>query len=338
MNIRKAILVFATAILFWSCTDSRWKVDTSSVKYNGEILRLDQDLFAYKEGIYPDELLAMQSKYGNFLDIYLTQIMQVGKAENRMTASLISRFLEDHDWQELQSFINQKHPDLNKESDQLEKAFKRYAVLFEDYRLPQIVAYNSGFNVGIYPDSTHLGIGLEWYSGNDLEMLDRLPPDLFPMYKRNKMMPEFMVVNAIKGWLMVKYQDLQNGDNLLNKMAFSGKISYITQALLDKITNREVLNYTREEINWCDKQEYEIWKYFVEKELLFSTQGMEIDKMMNDGPFTPGMPPESPGGVGNYIGLQMVKSYMDKNKNMSLKDLLNLKNDRELLNHYKPGR
>ena len=192
--------------------------------------------------------------------------------------------------------------------------------------------------MGIYPDATNLGIGLEWYSGNDLEILNRLPPDLFPQYKRDKMMLEFMTINALKGWLSFRFQNAENGDNLLNRMAYSGKVNYIAAALMENTSERVVLNYTAEQIKWCDRQEYEIWKFFLEKELIFSHEGMAVDKMMIDGPFTPGMPPESPGGVGNYIGYQMVKSYMDKNKNATLVDLINMKNDRELLNSYKPGR
>lgn len=338
MNIARGLLVLLIVGLFISCTESRWKVDTSSIDYQGEILRLDEDLFAYENGVSQKELLTLEDKYGDFLNVYMSQIMQVGLIENPMTANLFSRFLANSDWQELQEIIDEKHPNLDKESAELENAFKRYAVLFNETDLPQITAFNSGFNVGIYPDSANLGIGLEWYSGNDLEMLNRLPPDLFPQYKRDKMMPEFMTINALKGWLYNRYQNAENGDNLLNRMAFSGKLNYIAAAIMENTSDRVVLNYTSDQIEWCKRQEYEIWKFFLEKELIFSHEGMEVDKMMSDGPFTPGMPPESPGGVGNYIGYQMVKSYMDKNKNATMVDLINMKNDRELLNNYKPGR
>lgn len=338
MNINRTLLVLLIVGLFASCTDSRWKTDTSSIEYSGEILRLDRDLFAYESGISQEELLALNGKYGDFLNTYMVEVMQLGVVENPMTANLYSRFLADVEWQELQEIINKKHPNLKKESAELENAFKRYAVLFQETELPQITAFNSGFNVGIIPNATNLGIGLEWYCGNDLEILNRLPPDLFPQYKRDKMMPEFMTINALKGWLYFKYQDAENGDNLLNRMAFAGKLNYLAAALMENTSDRVVLNYTDEQIKWCKRQEYEIWKFFLEKELIFSHEGMEVDKMMNDGPFTPGMPPESPGGVGNYIGYQMVKSYMDKNKTLTLVDLINMKNDRELLNSYKPGR
>jgi hypothetical protein len=59
--------------------------------------------------------------------------------------------------------------------------------------------------------------------------------------------------------------------------------------------------------------------------------------MINDGPFTPGMPAESPGGVGNWLGLQMVEAYMNENDELTLQDLLGA-GDRQILEKYKPRR
>lgn len=338
MNIYRLLLVVFCFALFQSCGDARWKVDTDKVEYSGEILRLDRDLFDLENGFSANDLMALKPKYGEFLDIYLTQIMQVGAPDNPMTANLYARFLEDPDWLGLQSVIESKHPDLDAPSRELENAFKRYSVLFQDSELPKIVAYNSGFNVGIYPEKKYLGIGLEWYSGNDLEIFNRLPPDLFPQYKRDKMMPEFMAVNALKGWLLVNYEDKMHGDNLLHRMAYSGKILYIASVLMEDVSDRVLLNYTRQQIDWCEKNEYDIWKYLLENDLIFSEGAKEVSSLMNDGPFTTGMPPESPGGVGNYIGYKMIKSFMERNKEVSLVQLMKMENDRQFLNDYKPGR
>lgn len=338
MNISRLILVLISLGLFQSCSDSRWKADTSQVEYNGEILRLDKAVFSLGSGFSQNELMALKPEYGDFLNIYLIQIMQVGSPDNPMTASLFAKFLDDPSWRELQNVVEKMHPNLNKESAELENAFKRYAVLFQETELPKIVAYNSGFNVGIYPEKKYLGIGLEWYSGNDLEIFKRLPPDLFPQYKRDKMMPDFMTINALKGWLLVRYQDKLHGENLLNRMAFAGKIHFVASVLMEKVSDRDLLNYSQQQIDWCERQEYDVWKHLLENDLIFTEGAKEVSTLMNDGPFTPGMPPESPGGVGNYIGYKMIKAYMERNKEVTLVQLLNMENDREFLNNYKPGR
>jgi len=338
MNISRLLLVLVSFILFKACGDSRWNVNTDRVEYSGEILRLDRAVFSLENDFSANDLMALKPKYGDFLNTYLTQIMQVGSPDNPMTANLFARFTNDPDWRNLQNIIEKEHPNLDAESAELENAFKRYAVLFQETELPKIVAYNSGFNVGIYPEKKYLGIGLEWYSGNDLEIFNRLPPDLFPQYKRDKMMPEFMAINALKGWLLVNYEDKLHGENLLNRMAFAGKIHYVASVLMEDVTDRELLNYTQQQIDWCEKKEYDVWKHLLENDLIFSVGAKEVSSLMNDGPFTPGMPPESPGGVGNYIGYKMIKSFMERNKEMSLMQLMKMENDRQFLNDYKPGR
>lgn len=335
MNTIRVLSIFFVLLVFQSCTDSRWQVDTSSVNYSGEIMRLDRELFSNRP-INPEYLQSLTPKYGEFLNNYLTDIMRVGKVNNPMTAELFNRFLTDPTWIGLQEIIEKHYPDLDSESARLENAFKHYAILFKQKQLPQIVAYNSGFNVGIYPTHDYLGIGLEWYSGGDLDILDRLPPDLFPQYKRDKMKPEYLVPNALKGWLFVEHQSVKNGESLLNRMVFAGKILFTAHILLEELPDGELINYSDDQLQWCQNQEFQVWNYLLENDLLFSEEAREVEKMMNDGPFTPGMPPESPGGVGNWIGYQMVKAFMERNDKITLPELLHLKNDKVFLKAYKP--
>jgi hypothetical protein len=115
-------------------------------------------------------------------------------------------------------------------------------------------------------------------------------------------------------------------------------VLYTAEALMDDLGQRLLHNYSTEALNWCVENEFDVWKHFVENDLLFSKDQMAISKMMNDGPFTPGMPPESPGGVGAWVGYRMVKSYMDKQEDATLPSLMQHKADRDFLKYYKPGR
>jgi hypothetical protein len=324
--------------IFCSCSDDRFDVDVSSVNYTADILRLDQDVFAIDSSGSDISLSTLTNKYEKFSDYYFKDIMRMGPPESNMTASLLQRFTSDRNWKELQQLINRQYPDLNSESEQLTRAFRRYSALFDQDSLPIVVAYNSGYNIGLFPTEQYLGIGLEWYLGSDHKILNRLPPDLFPQYKRQKMQPQFMVPNALKGWLSVKYQGALRGESLLNRMVYAGKINFITQVLLRDVSDQRLMNYTPEEMEWCEGAEYDIWKHLVENDLLYSKDAQQVNKMMGAGPFTPGMPPQSPGGVGNWVGFEMVKAFMDKNENLSLSQLMELKNDQQFLNTYKPGR
>jgi hypothetical protein len=50
------------------------------------------------------------------------------------------------------------------------------------------------------------------------------------------------------------------------------------------------------------------------------------------------MPPEAPGRTGNYIGLQIIRQYMERFPNTSLEQLLQLKNAPKILeaSKYRP--
>ncbi len=325
-------------IFLSSCGGGRWDVDTTDVEYNAEFGRLDIAIFNMDPASAKEELEKVHSAYGPFANTYLQEIMQIGPVDNAMTPGLLMRFTTDPMWVELQSIIEERHPDLQAEANELANAFSRYAVLFDESRLPKLVAYNSGFNYGIYPSEDFLGVGLEWYSGHDFNIIKQLPPDLFPQYKRDKMKPEFLTINALKGWLFFKYQDILNDDDLLARMVFSGKVLYTAEALMGDVKEAELLNYTEEQLSWCKKNEFDIWKHFVEQDAIFSTDQTLINKMMNDGPFTPGMPPESPGGVGTWVGYRMVKAYMDKNKQETLPGMIYNSDNTRFLKHYKPGR
>ena len=329
------VALYCLIVILAACSGDRHRVDTSAVKYNAEFLRLDRAIFETPDDFERMELAMLKKQFGTFLPIYFTSIMQMPPPDNPMLPEFLTRFTEDPVWQKLQRDIEQTFPDLQAYEEQLEVGLKSYAVHFDEDSLPRLVAYNSGFNVGIYPSEQWLGVGLEWYLSPQNEVVKQLPPDLFPQYKRDKMKPEYLAVNALKGYLFYKHQE-QSGEDMLSALVFNGKILYIAKSLME-VSDADLLNYTPPQLEWAEDSEYMIWTYLLENDLVFSTDFRQINKMMNDGPFTPGMPAESPGGVGNWLGLQMVEAYMNENDELDLQDLLKAGN-RQILEKYKPGR
>jgi hypothetical protein len=303
--------------------------------YTADFKRLDRAIFRLEKSHDRNSVVALSDSFGSFFPIYTTDIMQMPPPENSMLPDFLNRFTGDPVWQKLQREIDLIFPDLSREEQKIETALKRYGALFGVDSLPGLVAYNSGYNVGIYPSPEWLGVGLEWYIGPDNAIVKRLPPDMFPLYKRQKMKPEYLSVNAVKGWLFVKYADSM-GETLLDQMAFRGKMLFMTKVLTEEPVDR-ILNFSPEEIDWCEASEYSVWSFFLENDLLFDTDPKKINQMLNDGPFTPGMPAESPGGVGNWIGLRMVEEFMEANDEMNLAELPGI-DEKEILRFYKPGR
>ena len=52
---------------------------------------------------------------------------------------------------------------------------------------------------------------------------------------------------------------------------------------------------------------------------------------MQEAPFTAPVSQDSPGRLGEWIGLRIVKSFMNKNKNVTLPELMQMNNYQEIL-------
>ncbi len=280
------------------------------------------------------DISSLNTEFGDFFGLYCTQIMQMPEPENPMLPGFMMRFTNDPVWADLGSLISEAYPDLNVQEKELGSWLASYAAHFNLDTLPQLVAYNSGFNVGIFPSDRWLGVGLEWYLSSDNRVVRKLPPDLFPQYKRDKMRPEYLSINAFKGWLFYRHQEL-SGEDLINQIVFRGKVLFLTK-VLSNVSDELLLNYSSDQLEWCRDNEFGIWTHLLENDMVFTKDFREINKLVSDGPFTPGMPPESPGGVGNWLGLQMVESFMDKNGKVSLKELMST-NAQVILQSYKPN-
>ena len=80
--------------------------------------------------------------------------------------------------------------------------------------------------------------------------------------------------------------------------------------------------YTQQQLTNGFAAEKEIWTYFVENDLLYQTDPTIVSPYVNDGPKTTELGEWSPGNIGQFVGWQIVKKWMDKNDKASLKQLI----------------
>ena len=120
-------------------------------------------------------------------------------------------------------------------------------------------------------------------------------------------------------------------------MIFYGKQLYFKDVVIPFKTEAERISYTQEQLDWARANESYIWRYFVERELLFSTDSKLPSRFINPAPFTKfyleEIDSESPSRLGQYTGWQIVKSYMENN-DISLRDMLQTSSE-EIFNKSK---
>ena len=300
-----------------------------------EIGRLDRVMFRTGDSARTKSLEA-HATFGEFYRIYIEDILQGVPLEDPRLAMVLTRFTTDPDWVSVQQAADSVLGDLEPQRREFENAFKRLKVLFADSLTPRIVAFNSGYNFGIFPTDSVLGVGVEWFIGKDHPVIGYLAPENFPQYVKDRMRPEMLVPSAVKGWLLVHYTRDIRGEDLLTNLVETGKVMVLLDALLPDTDPALKFAFSNEQLAWCEANEYGIWKDLVSKDQLYSKRVEDIGRWMNDGPFTNGLPRESPGHLGEWIGYRMVKAYMKDHAEVTIAQLLALDDPRVVLKEYKP--
>lgn len=329
-------MLFAVAIIVPSCTNNPHKVDVTKVNVDIKVNRLDRDLFRSGQNDFNKINNELSIKYGDFYKAYLTDIINIGRPTDPMISVQLEFFVNDATWQDTQQQIDKVFESHDQIKDELELAFRYHKYHFPEVEVPQIVFYNSGFNVGVYPMDQFLGVGLEWFLGADNPVIQRLAPESFPQYLKDKLDRKYLAVNAVKGWVMVKHQNQLQKEDIINMMIFHGKMMYLLDVLFPDVSDEIKMNYTADNLGWCTKNEYNVWTYLIEQNVLYSASPKEIAGFFNDGPFTTGLSQESPARVGIWLGWQAVRQYMKKNPEVSLDELLQEQNHQKILKYYKP--
>ena len=114
---------------------------------------------------------------------------------------------------------------------------------------------------------------------------------------------------------------------------------YLLDLYLPAISDKLKIGYLEPKLDWAVANEEDIWKYFIERKLLFSTDTKLNKRFLDNAPFSKFYlenDNQSPGRIGIWLGWQIVRSYM-QNNDVSLQQLLKI-NDLDLYkkSKYKP--
>lgn len=301
-----------------------------------KVERLDQDLFRATDDTAGNFNLRLYATYGEFYRLYVERVLQAAAFNDPRLPMALIRFTHDPDWTSVQRTADSLLGDMHQQEQEFSDAFSRLKTEFPDSLVPRLIAFNSGFNYGVLPTDSVLGFGVEWFVGKSSPVVQYLSPEVFPQYRKDRMRPDMLVPSAVKGWLQVHYARDVRGEDLLTNLVTIGKVMALLDALLPQTDATLKFACTPEQLKWCEENEFNIWKEIVAKELLYSKDPKEIDRFMNDGPFTPGFPRESPGHIGEWIGQRMVDSYLRAHPETTFAQLFAMRDPQAILKTYKP--
>lgn len=239
--------------------------------------------------------------------------------------------------QELHQEVDLKFPNLNELEHELHAFYQHVSYYFPDKTLPKVITLVSEVdyrNQVIWADSLLL-ISLDTYLGKEHHFYQGIQD-----YFKSSFEKEIIVVDAARS---LGESELQYPSSrlFLEEMVYFGKLLYLKDLLIPFKSDAEKIGYSVGEMEWAIANEEQIWRYFVEKELLFSTDPQLSPRFLYPAPFSKfylELDNESPARLGQYIGWQMVRQFVERT-NATVEHVL-LSSGEEIFNNsnYKPRR
>lgn len=313
-------------VAFSGCNDEESAPDVSGVNVQLDTRRFDQDLAGIDTNHIAAGLQQLQQKYPDFLGFYLDTLMGFNIRGNYSdTVAGIDKglrvFLTYKDYRALLDTVDKHFSDTKDINAQLEKGFKYLKFYYPDYHVPHIiymVSYLS--NWGAFTlDSNTMGIGLDMFLGTFYPYYKSVG---IPDYMGTKLEPDYIPVAAMRAVYQERIPFKPDGSTLLDMMLQRGKEIYFIHKVLPFLPETIDLGYSTKQLEWCKTNEALIYNFFIRENLLYDNAWQKVLRYVNDGPNSTGMPPESPGNIGTWMGYQVVKAYMAQHPKMTLPQLL----------------
>lgn len=318
-----------------SCSyeEDRLKVNVDHIKVDLKIDRMEKDLFENSKNAKSKHQFLLK-KYDKLYQYFFGFTIGAGDPFATNSHGRLNEFTQDSTMNLFYNEISKHFKDFSKYKYQLTEAFKHYKYYFPDSTIPKVTTFYSNFEHKVLEIDDRLAIGLEMFLGKENALIKQLP-NIYPQYLKNKMENQFLVSNVIYGFLYNRFYESLGNDFISNILSY-GKVIYLLEAMLPESAKHILMTYTKEELDWCIKNETNIWEYIIDQEILYSKDAKIIHNFTSEGPTTKGLPSESPSRVGVWIGYQIIKDYMIKN-NTELTALLIEKNINNILKSYQPN-
>lgn len=324
----KQIIFVLLVFSLFACNKDRLMIDVSHVEVNLEINRMEQVIFNSNFDNTLKALDTLNEFYPEFMDVYLSDVIRIGGVDTKDFEKNLNLFRSDTVISQVADSVFIAFEEFGFIEEGLKKGLQHFKYYFPHKSIPLIFTYISGFNQSMIVGDDFIGINLDKYLGANCPFYRYLG---IQRYKYLRMYPEKIVPDVFYAYALTEFEKLETKENLLSSMIYEGKLMYFTEAMNPTSSDTVLIGYTEKQLDWCEENEAQMWAYLAEEKLLYSTERMVLQKYIGDGPFTSTFSNDSPGKTGIWIGWQIVRSFMNKNPEVSISELMNMNNSQEIL-------
>lgn len=344
---KRSLIILSTLLIIiicHACSSDKVKniPDVSDIAVDLTINRFEQDLFNIDTLDFDQGLAALRKKYPLFSDIFINQLIGLPSKnkDDKINEKYLKGFIEHPGVQKLYDTCMVLYDDFSPFQEKLHNAFQFLNYYFPEIGTVPITTFISEYAYGniIYGEN-QLAIGLDFFLGENYhyQTIDPSNPN-FSSYLVRTFNADHLVFKTLKP--LIEELTGNPGPKLLDQMILHGKQLYIMDQILPYVNDTVIMEYSKQQFEWCQKEELNIWAHFISEDILYTTQMGDVRKYVNYSPNSPNMPPEAPGRTGDWVGWKIVESYMSRFPETTLTELINMDNSQSLLekSRYRPER
>ena len=215
---------------------------------------------------------------------------------------------------------------------EFEEAFANLQHYYPEVSLPKIQTIVTGFDTDLFISDTLIVVGLDYYLGTGAKYRPNMYEYILQQYIPQNIVPSVMLLYGIDGRINATNM---NDRTVLADMIAYGKSFYFAKRMLPCTPDSILINYTRKDIEGSRKNQDLIWFRLVEDKVLYSTDKQIKQHYLGERPKTVEVGPECPGRIAQWVGWQIVNSYMKSNEKRTLQELMKMEDADKLFKESK---
>ena len=323
MNKRKSIYaILFLASFFYGCKSNPLDIELDNSDVSIEYINADQQLNNQSLEEIKKNAKTLEARLGDLFVYELSQNIRHNFDDSSYRA--IYNFYNSEYISDLEKEKVKLYPELPSHEKEMNKAFKYLRHHFGDSLLPESIFYLNKLFSQVSCSESNIAVGLENYISPNSTVIESLPSSELHSWQRDRMDIDYLERDVLLSWIQVKLFNEIDG-KLAEHIIQAGKILYVLNAAFPKQEEAYILRYTDEQFDWAKKNEAAVWNYLVEQQMLFKIDMRSRTNFLNEGPKTVGLSDDAPDRMGQFLGYRIVKGYMNKNKALSLSELLDVK-------------
>ena len=329
--------------------------DVSDVSVDLTVLRFDRALAQLDTTDLSTAVRSLDQQYGSFTDVFFTHVVPIRRGDFSPTESqrVLRAYLDYPLTHFVDSLVDSRYggdasagggaagsSQVESLTEDFKQALRYYRHYFPTAPLPDtLVTYAAHFELaGFLYGAGQLAAGLDFFLGPDFDYTQVDPNEpIFSDYLVQSYTPEHFAGKMLRILLEDHFPPPRSG-RMIDYLVYEGKKLYVLEQLLPELPRHVVYELSTEDLQWLEENETPIYAYLQREDELYSTDVNKIRKYTGPAPYSAGMPRESPGGAVNYLGRQIVASFLTQHPEVTLAELMRLTDGQDILRRarYKP--